>query len=49
LNFKQVIRNKKNKHYHWVNDAVREWVEENKLLMNIESEYDEEDESEDLL
>lgn len=40
LNFEQFIRGHYNAHYHWVNDAVKEWIEENKLLMNIESEDD---------
>lgn len=44
LNFKQVIRNHQNKHYHWVNKAIREWVEENKLLLAVMSEDNEEDE-----
>ncbi len=45
LNFKQMIRNHKNKHYHWVNDSVKEWIEENKLLIAvaIEDDYDSED------
>ena len=43
LNFKATIKNHANKHYHWVNKAVREWVEENKLLMQVMSEEDEEE------
>lgn len=47
LNFKMTIRNHANKHYHWVNKAVKEWVEENKLLIQVMSEESEEDETED--
>ena len=51
LNFEPVIRGHGNKHYHWVNKAVKEWVEENKLLLAIMSEdndYESEDEINDL-
>lgn len=49
LNFKATIKNRNNKHYHWVNKAVKEWVEENKLLLAVMSEENEsEDESNDL-
>ena len=40
LNFSVVIRGHNNKHYHWVNEAVREWVEENKLLFGLQAESD---------
>lgn len=40
LNFSQTIKGVKNKHYHWVNKAVAEWIRENKLLLNLESEKD---------
>ena len=46
LNFSQVIRGVNNKHYHWVNKAVKEWIEENKLLLNLESESDYEQDEE---
>ena len=49
LNFKATIKSRNNKHYHWVNKAVKEWVEENKLLLAVMSEENEsEDESNDL-
>lgn len=48
LNFSVTIRGHKNKHYHWVNEAVREWVQENKLLLNINSESDYESEESDI-
>ena len=40
LNFSQTIRGYNNKHYHWVNKAVKEWLEENKLLLKLEAESD---------
>ena len=43
LNFKQTIRNHRNKHYHWVNRAVKDWIEENKLLIAVAIENDSED------
>lgn len=44
LNFSVIIKGKNNKHYHWVNDAVKEWIEENKLLfgLQVESDFDDE-------
>ena len=45
LNFAPIIRGYKNKHYHWVNQAVTEWVVENKLLIYLQSESDIEGES----
>lgn len=44
LNFSQTIKGIKNKHYQWVNKAVKEWIEENKLLLTLQSEDDYEDE-----
>lgn len=46
LNFKATIKGKNNKHYHWVNKAVKEWVEENKLLMSVMSEEEDEEDDE---
>lgn len=40
LNFAQEIRGHYNIHYHWVNEAIREWLTENKLLLELESEDD---------
>lgn len=40
LNFSVTIKGHSNKHYHWVNDAVREWIYENKLLLALDSEDD---------
>lgn len=33
-----------NPNYHWVNKAVNEWVEENKLLLSLDSEEDDDTE-----
>lgn len=49
LNFSQTIKGIKNKHYHWVNKAVKEWVEENKLIIATMSEEEDEEESEEEL
>lgn len=43
LNFAVVIRGYSNKHFHWVNKAVKEWITENKLLLDIKSEDDNDD------
>lgn len=32
-----------NPNYHWVNKAVKEWITENKLLLDIKSEDDNDD------
>ncbi len=41
-NFARVLtirgKNYNNPNYHWVNKAVFEWVQENKLLFNVEME-----------
>ena len=44
LNFSVTIKGKNNKHYHWVNEAIKEWVEENKLLFGLQTESDFEEE-----
>lgn len=40
LNFSVTIKGHSNKHHHWVNKAVKEWIEENKLLLSLEAEDD---------
>lgn len=32
---------KTNKHYHWVNDTIKKWAEENMLQFQLESDEDE--------
>ena len=46
LNFAQIIKGHQNKHYHWVNKAVLEWIQENKLHFEIQT--DTEDELDDI-
>ena len=41
LNFAQIIRGHGNKHYHWVNEAVKEWINENKLHFDIVTDNEE--------
>lgn len=43
LNFRETINNRQNRHYHWVNDTVKEWIEKNKLLLSLETDDDGED------
>jgi len=47
LNFSFMIRGHKNKHYHWVNEAIKEWVQENKLHFEIQTDVDSEDTEEE--
>jgi hypothetical protein len=32
---------KPNKHYHWVNDTIKKWAEENMLQFQLEGDEDE--------
>lgn len=32
-----------NRNYHWVNDAIKEWVVENSIEFNLESEDDDDE------
>lgn len=34
---------KLNRNYHWVNDAIKEWVVENSIEFNLESEDDDDE------